>query len=101
MKTLYARALLPVLALCSVAALAQTPPTPAASRAMTGTNSMAGMSMTGDSDIDFATMMKAHHQKGLEMARKELDKGKSAEMKAVARKIVDAQTKEIAECEFL
>lgn len=54
------------------------------------------MSMSGDSDTDFATMMNMDHQKGLELARKELAKGKSPEMKAMSQKIVDAQTQEIA-----
>ena len=55
------------------------------------------MPMTGDSDKDFAMMMKMHHQKALEMAKKELADGKSPQMKAMAQKIVDSQTKEIAE----
>ena len=62
-----------------------------------GMDNMSGMSMTGDSDKDFAMMMKMHHQKALDMARKELANGKSPEMKAMAQKIIDGQTKEIAE----
>jgi uncharacterized protein (DUF305 family) len=42
-------------------------------------------------------MMKTHHQQALDMARKELANGKSPEMKAMAKKIIDGQTKEIAE----
>lgn len=54
------------------------------------------MTMTGDADHDFAMMMKSHHQKGIEMAQQELKSGKNAEMKAMAKKIVADQTKEIA-----
>lgn len=54
------------------------------------------MPMTGDADHDFAMMMRSHHQKGIEMAQQELKSGKDAEMKAMAKKIVADQTKEIA-----
>ena len=55
------------------------------------------MPMTGDTDKDFAMMMKMHHQKGLEMAKTDVAEGNSRQMKAMAQKIVDSQTKEIAE----
>ena len=87
---------IPAFVLCSVGALAQTPapmPDHASSSAMSST----AMPMTGDSDKDFAMMMKMHHQKGLEMAKKEVAEDKSPQMKAMAQKIVDARTKEIAE----
>lgn len=57
------------------------------------------MKMTGDQDYDFAMMMKMHHEKGIKMAQKELDKGKDPEMRAAAQKIIDAQKKEIADFE--
>ncbi len=97
MKFPNATRLIPVLVLCSASALAQTPSTPMSSAGKAGMDNMPGMSMTGDSDKDFAMMMKMHHQKALEMARKELANGKSPEMKALAQKIIDGQTKEIAE----
>lgn len=56
-----------------------------------------GMKMTGDVDYDFALMMRMHHEKGVKMAQKELDKGKDPDMRAAAKKIVEAQKKEIAE----
>lgn len=87
--------MIPLLLLCGATAFAQTPATPANS-AMKA-DSMPAMSMSGDKDEDFATMMKMHHQKALEMAKKELAEGKSPQMKAMAQKIVDSQTKEIAE----
>lgn len=55
------------------------------------------MKMTGNQDYDFAMMMKMHHEKGVKMAQKELDKGKDPEMRAAAQKIIDAQKKEIVE----
>jgi len=54
------------------------------------------MTMSGDTDKDFATMMKMHHQQALKMAEMELVNGKSAEMKAMAKRISVAQKKEIA-----
>ena len=63
---------------------------------MKGSN-MHDMPMSGDPDKDFAMMMKMHHQKGVEMAEMELKQGKSAEMKAMAKKIIEAQKKEIAQ----
>ena len=64
---------------------------------MSGMQKMNAMKPTGDTDKDFAMMMKMHHQQALEMAQMELDNGKSAEMKALARKIIAAQKKETAE----
>jgi uncharacterized protein (DUF305 family) len=55
------------------------------------------MKMTGDQDYDFAMMMRKHHADGVKMAEKQLDKGKDPEMRAAAKKIVEAQKKEIAE----
>ncbi len=55
------------------------------------------MKMTGNQDYDFAMMMKMHHEKGVKMAQKELDKGKDPEMRVAAQKIIDAQKKEIAD----
>lgn len=55
------------------------------------------MKMSGNQDYDFAMMMKMHHEKGIKMAQKELDKGKDPEMRAAAQKIIDAQKKEIAD----
>jgi uncharacterized protein (DUF305 family) len=53
--------------------------------------------MTGDADRDFATMMIAHHQGAIDMARVELEHGKDPQMQGMARKIIDDQTREIAE----
>ena len=51
--------------------------------------------MTGDADQDFARMMAAHHQGAIDMARVELQHGKDPELKGMAQKVIDDQTKEI------
>ena len=58
---------------------------------------MESMKMSGDVDKDFAMMMKMHHQQALDMAQIEIDQGKSPEMKAMAKKIIALQKKEISE----
>jgi uncharacterized protein (DUF305 family) len=65
---------------------------------MSGMHQMhSAMQWTGDTDKDFVRMMRLHHLQGVEMARIELQKGSSPEMKQMAQKIVDSQTKEVAE----
>ena len=118
-KTLHSmrsRWLGPVTALClmSTGALAQTMP-PADSPSsmppghmqmgsddmkksmMSGMEGMQNMPMSGDTDKDFATMMKLHHQQAVNIAQMETTNGKSPAMKAVAKRIIAAQKKEIAE----
>lgn len=61
-------------------------------------NMMADMhqlKMTGNLDVDFALMMKSHHQGAVEMAQVELSLGKDSQLKAMAQKIVDTQKSEI------
>lgn len=67
------------------------------SKMQSGMQQMQQMKPTGDTDRDFAVMMRMHHQQALDMARSEIEHGKSAELKAMARKIVKDQTKEIAQ----
>lgn len=64
---------------------------------MAGMDNMQKMPMSGDTDKDFAMMMKIHHQGALDMAQMELAQGKSAEMKAMAKNIIATQKKEIAQ----
>ena len=64
---------------------------------MMGMDGMQKMAMSGDTDKDFAMMMKLHHQQALNMAEMELANGKSVEMKAMAKQIIVAQKKEIAQ----
>ena len=64
---------------------------------MMGMEEMQKMPMSGDNDKDFAMMMKIHHQQALNMAEMQLKTGKSPEMKAMAKQIIAAQKKEIAQ----
>ena len=58
---------------------------------------MTSMPMSGDPDVDFAMMMRIHHQGAIEMANAELSNGKDPQMKKMAKAIVSAQKKEIAQ----
>ena len=60
-----------------------------------GMEGMQKMQPSGDIDKDFAMMMKMHHQQALDMADMQLAHGKSAELKAMAKKIIASQKKEI------
>ncbi|MFY8019343.1 MAG: DUF305 domain-containing protein [Inhella sp.] len=64
---------------------------------MKGMDGMQAMAMSGDVDKDFAMMMKMHHQQALNMAEMQLAHGKSTEMKTMAKQIIAAQKKEIAQ----
>ena len=54
------------------------------------------MKMTGDFDIDFASMMIEHHQGAIDMSEVELQHGADAQMKLMAQQIITAQKAEIA-----
>ncbi len=58
---------------------------------------MSSLKMTGNADVDFAMMMRAHHQGAIGMAQVELRDGKDPQMKKMAKDIIDAQKKEIAQ----
>lgn len=64
---------------------------------MGGMQKMQGMQPTGDTDKDFAMMMRVHHQQAVDMAKVEAQHGKSPELKAMAQKIIKDQQKEIAQ----
>ncbi|EIT67763.1 MULTISPECIES: DUF305 domain-containing protein [Hydrocarboniphaga] len=64
---------------------------------MGGMKHMDGMSMTGDADYDFAANMRKHHQMAVDMSEAQLKKGKDADMLKMAKSIIVAQKKEIAE----
>ena len=55
------------------------------------------MKMTGNLDHDFMMMMRNHHAAGIAMAQVQVDKGKDKEMVNMAKKIIDAQKREIKE----
>jgi len=52
--------------------------------------------MTGDADVDFATMMIPHHQGAIDMAKVELEFGKDSELRKLSEAIITAQESEIA-----
>ena len=58
---------------------------------------MAAMKMTGNADVDFAMMMRIHHQGAIDMAQAELRDGKDGKMRKLATTIIAAQKKEIAQ----
>ena len=58
---------------------------------------MASMTMSGNQDVDFAMMMRLHHQGAIDMAQVEIKSGKEPKMRKLAKDIVAAQKKEIAE----
>ena len=64
---------------------------------MKGMKEMEAMKPSGNADHDFAMMMKMHHQSALDMAEVELQQGKDATMRSMAKKIIEAQKKEIKE----
>jgi uncharacterized protein (DUF305 family) len=57
---------------------------------------MFSMQMSGDQDVDFAMMMRMHHQGAIDMAEMELKAGKEPDMKSMARNVISSQKKEIA-----
>jgi len=58
---------------------------------------MMGVPMTGNPDQDLVSMMMAHHQGAIDMARIYLRDGKDPEIRRMAQKIITDQEKEIAE----
>jgi len=58
---------------------------------------MAAAPMTGDADHDFVSMMLPHHAGAVDMAKAELRYGRDPQMRTLARNIIAAQDKEIAE----
>ena len=58
---------------------------------------MTSMPMSGDPDVDFAMMMRIHHEGAIDMANAQLSDGKDPQMKKMAKNIIAAQKKEIAQ----
>jgi uncharacterized protein (DUF305 family) len=58
---------------------------------------MQEMPISGDTDRDFAAMMKMHHQGAIDMAQVELASGKDPQLRKMAKEIISAQKKEIRE----
>lgn len=61
---------------------------------------MSSMSMSGNPDVDFAMMMRIHHQGAIDMAQAELQAGKEPQMRKMATNVIKAQKKEIAELDM-
>lgn len=62
---------------------------------------MHGQPMKGNTDLDFAAMLKLHHQGAINMSKIELQQGKDAMMKKMAQEIITKQTKEIGQLDML
>ena len=56
---------------------------------------MKSLEMTGDFDLDFATMMVMHHQSAIRIAEIEIAKGMDLEAKTMAQNMITAQKSEI------
>jgi uncharacterized protein (DUF305 family) len=56
---------------------------------------MMAMKSSGNVDVDFAMMMRVHHQAAITMAEAELQNGKDPQMRVMAKDIIYAQKKEI------
>lgn len=66
---------------------------------MSGMDASMKVTMSGNVDRDFATMMIQHHRQAVEMAKIEIARGDNAELKAMAQKMLTAQQKEIKDLE--
>lgn len=55
------------------------------------------MEFTGRADVDFVKAMIPHHQGAIDMAKVELQYGKDPQLREMAKQIIAAQEKEIAE----
>ena len=62
---------------------------------------MHGQTMKGNTDLDFAAMLKLHHKGAVDMSKIELQQGKDAMMKKMAQEIITKQTKEIGQLDVL
>jgi uncharacterized protein (DUF305 family) len=56
---------------------------------------MKAVKLTGDFDLDFASMMIPHHQSAVDMSEMYLPKAKDEKIKAMAQNIINSQKKEI------
>lgn len=74
----------------------KTTPTQQMDHSKMGDMHMDGMSMTGNTDYDFAVNMRKHHQMGIDMMQPEIKNGKDPKMVQMAKDMVATQKKEIA-----
>jgi uncharacterized protein (DUF305 family) len=64
---------------------------------MDGMQEMHSMKMTGNTDVDFASMMIEHHEQAIAMSKAQLQSGKDPEVKRKANEIIAASEKDIAD----
>ena len=85
------------LPVCALAVLSFTvSPMAYAHDAGTDKESCLPMSRTGNADVDFIRSMIPHHEMALRMAESELRNGRNAAAKKMARKIIEAQKREVS-----
>lgn len=58
---------------------------------------MTGMTMSGNVDKDFATMMMAHHEQGIAMDKLQVEHGMDSKLKQMAKKSISSQQTEIGQ----
>ena len=56
---------------------------------------MSAVKPTGDSDVDFVTLMLPHHQAAIDMAKAELLHGRDPQIRRLAQEIITDQQSEI------
>jgi uncharacterized protein (DUF305 family) len=89
-----------ITALCTMAVAQMVPSAMSFMHAMNESmdrmdNGMKSAPMNGDVDHDFASMMMAHHQGAIDMAKAELAYGKDSVMRRLAEEIIVDQQSEI------
>lgn len=60
-------------------------------------DSMNALKSSGNTDRDFAALMKAHHAGAIEMARLEAEKGRDAQIRQMAQKMMADQQREVTD----
>lgn len=61
----------------------------------TNMNSSKSASMSGDIDSDFTQMMIEHHKQAIELSKMEVENGTNSDLKAMAKKIIEDNEKQI------
>ena len=64
---------------------------------MDGMQEMHSMKMTGNADLDFASMMIEHHEQAIAMSKAQIENGTDPEVKRKANEIIAASEKDIAD----
>jgi uncharacterized protein (DUF305 family) len=78
------------------AASGAAPSTPGYQNANKKMHDAMNIAFTGNADVDFVKGMIPHHQGAIDMAKVVLAHGKDAQIKKLAREIIEAQEGEIA-----